>query len=74
MSLFIPMSVLAVWRKLPFWVYMVGVGVLGDVVGSFVSNLNLEMLSELAWVMCVGAGRNFVSISLGLLVVFTPPI
>jgi hypothetical protein len=69
------MSVLVVWKKLPFWVYMVGVRrVLGDVGGSVVSNWSLEMLSELAWVMCVGAGRNFVSISLGLLVVFTPPI
>ncbi len=29
---------------------------------------------ELAWVMCVGAGRNLVRISLGLLVVLTPPI
>jgi hypothetical protein len=47
------MSVMAVWRKLPFWVYMVDVGVFGDVVGSLVSNWDLEMLSELAWVMCV---------------------
>jgi hypothetical protein len=32
------------------------------------------MFRELAWVMCVGAGRNLVRISLRLLVVLTPPI
>jgi hypothetical protein len=57
--------------KLPFCVYITG---LGGVVVGVGATIGKVMLRELAWVMCVGAGRNFVSISLGLLVVFTPPI
>jgi hypothetical protein len=57
--------------KLPFWVYMVG----GVGVGVVSRSGGLKcMCRKLAWVMCVGAGRNFVRMSLGLLVVFTPPI
>ena len=67
--LFVLLSCVSTLMKLPFCVYINGVG--GVVVGTTIGKV---MLRELAWVMCVGAGRNLVSISLGLLVVLTPPI
>ena len=69
--LFVLLSCVSALMKLPFCVYINGLGGVVVVVGATFGKV---MLRELAWVMCVGAGRNFVSISLGLLVVFTPPI
>jgi hypothetical protein len=69
--LFVLLSCVSALMKLPFCVHINGLGGVVVVVGATIGKV---MLRELAWVMCVGAGRNFVSISLGLLVVFTPPI
>ena len=62
----------AMW--LPFCVYVIGVGVPGP---SFVVEsvgVGKVILWSLACRMCVGAGRYFVRISLGLASVLTPPI
>ncbi len=60
---------------MPFWVYIlvvdgvsVGVGGLSGVVSGKL------MLRGLLCFMCVGAGRNFVRISLGFSVVLTPDL